>query len=561
MLSDLRHKSRVVTEGPERAGQRAFFKAVGYTDEDLRKPLIGVTHAWIGISPCNFNHRKLAEKVQAGVRAAGGTPVEFNTISITDGIAQENEGMKSSLVSREVIADSIELVCRGHSLDALVTIAGCDKTIPASAMALLRLNIPGLLLYSGSIMPGEYNGQPLIIQDVFEAVGGFHTGRITEQQLHEMEDRACPGAGTCGGQFTANTMATAMEMLGLSPMGLNGIPAEDPEKEKAAFECGRLVMELLKKGVYPTTIVTRQAMLNAIAGVIATGGSTNAVLHFVALARECGVQLSIDDFDRISRKTPVLADMKPSGRYTAPDMHRAGGMRLVARRLLDAGLVDPDQQTVTGCTLGEEARKSNEIAGQDVIRPFNQPVKKSGGLLILRGNLAPDGCVMKLPGGERRKHRGPARVFECEEDAFAATAARKINAGDVIVIRYEGPKGGPGMREMLSVPAAIHGAGLGGEVALVTDGRFSGATHGFIVGHVCPEAANGGPLAAVRDGDVVVIDAETRSIDVELAADEIRNRLRSWKPPSPKYRSGALGKYARIVASASEGAVTSLPAD
>ena len=553
---DPKHMSRVVTDGPDRAGARAFFKAVGYTDDDLRKPLVAVTHAWIGASPCNYNHRELAAKVAEGIRAAGGTPVEFNTIAVTDGISQETEGMKASLVSREVIADSIELVCRGHSVDALVTITGCDKTIPASAMALLRLDIPAVMLYGGSIKAGSCDGKPLIIQDVFEAVGAFHQGRLSAEKLREMEDRACPGAGSCGGQFTANTMATSMEMVGLSPMGLSTIPADDPDKPKAAFQCGQLVMDLLRRGVRPSEIVTRNSMLNAIAGVIATGGSTNAVLHFVAIAKEIGVELSIDDFDAISRKTPVIADLKPSGRFTAPDMHEAGGMAAIAKLLLDAGLLNPDEITVTGRTIGQEAELARANGKQEVIRSFDNPVKKTGGLLILRGNLAPEGCVMKLPGGDRRQHRGPARVFDSEEDAYRATTSGEIKAGDVIVIRYEGPKGGPGMREMLSVPAAVQGQGLGDRVALITDGRFSGATHGLIVGHICPEAANGGPLAALRDGDTIIIDANERTLAVELPDQELKSRLRGFRPPEPKYKKGALAKYARIVSSASEGATT-----
>jgi dihydroxy-acid dehydratase len=555
-MFDGRHKSRAVTEGIDRAGQRAFFKAVGFTDEDLRKPIVAVTHSWIEISPCNFNHRVLASKVKEGIRAAGGTPVEFNTIAVTDGIAQENEGMRASLVSREVIADSIELACLGHSVDALVAIVGCDKTIPASAMALLRLNIPGLLLYGGSIMPGEYRGQPFIIQDLFEAVGAVHAGKLTEAELCEMERHACPGAGACGGQFTANTMASAMEMLGLSPMGVNGIPAEHPDKAAAAIECGRLAMELLRTGVRPRSLVTREAMLNAIEGVIATGGSTNAVLHFLAIAKEIGVHLTMGDFDDASRRTPVLADLKPTGRYTAPAMHAAGGMGVIAKRLLELNLIAADEATVTGKTIGEEAAAAVETPGQDVIRPLTNPVKPTGGLLVLRGNLAPDGCVMKLPAGNRRQHRGPARVFNAEEDAFRAATSGQIQPGDVIVIRYEGPRGGPGMREMLSVPAAVHGAGLGEQVALITDGRFSGATHGFIVGHVAPEAAKGGPLAVVQNADMIRIDADTRTLEVELSGDELAARLRAWEPPPPRYTIGALAKYARLVGSASEGATT-----
>ncbi|MDA2938890.1 dihydroxy-acid dehydratase [Acidobacteria bacterium AH-259-A15] len=556
MAFDLRHNSRTLLEGPDRAPARSYFKAIGFTDEDLKRPLVGVSHCWIEVTPCNFNHRQLAEKVKAGVRAAGGTPIEFNTISVTDGIAMGTEGMKASLVSREVIADSIELVCRGHLFDALVAITGCDKTIPGSAMALLRLNIPGLILYGGSIMPGEYKGRKLTVQDVFEAVGAYNSGQIKAEELHAIESFACPGAGACGGQFTANTMSTALEILGISPMGFNGVPAVDPRKEKVAFECGRLVMKLLRKGVEPRRIITRKALLNAISGVIATGGSTNAVLHLLTLAREAGVRLSIDDFDRISRKTPVLADLKPTGRFTAPDMYKAGGMPLVARYLWQAGLLNADELTVTGRTIGEEAKRGREKKGQKVIRPASDPLKKSGGLVILRGNLAPDGCVMKISGVDRTSHRGAARVFNREEDAFAAVKAGKIKSGDVMVIRYEGPKGGPGMREMLSVTAAVQGAGLGQGVALITDGRFSGATHGFVVGHIAPEAADGGPLAVVRNGDSIVLDVKKRLLQVELSQSEINKRLRQWKPPKPRYKNGVLAKYARMVSSASEGAIT-----
>ena len=556
MAFDLRHNSRTLLDGPDRAPARSYFKAIGFTDEDLKRPLVGVSHCWIEVTPCNFNHRQLAEKVKAGVRAAGGTPIEFNTISVTDGIAMGTEGMKASLVSREVIADSIELVCRGHLFDALVAITGCDKTIPGSAMALLRLNIPGLILYGGSIMPGEYKGRKLTAQDVFEAVGAYNSGQIKAEELHAIESFACPGAGACGGQFTANTMSTALEILGISPMGFNGVPAVDPRKEKVAFECGRLVMKLLRKGVEPRRIITRKALLNAISGVIATGGSTNAVLHLLTLAREAGVRLSIDDFDRISRKTPVLADLKPTGRFTAPDMYKAGGMPLVARYLWQAGLLNADELTVTGRTIGEEAKRGREKKGQKVIRPASDPLKKSGGLVILRGNLAPDGCVMKISGVDRTSHRGAARVFNREEDAFAAVKAGKIKSGDVMVIRYEGPKGGPGMREMLSVTAAVQGAGLGQGVALITDGRFSGATHGFVVGHIAPEAADGGPLAVVRNGDSIVLDVTKRLLQVELSQSEINKRLRQWKPPKPRYKNGVLAKYARMVSSASEGAIT-----
>jgi dihydroxy-acid dehydratase len=546
----------LILDGPDRAFARSYFKAIGFKDEDLAKPLVGVAHCWIGVTPCNFNHRQLAERVKEGVRAAGGTPIEYNTIAVTDGIAMGTEGMKASLVSREVIADSIEVVARGHLFDAVVAISGCDKTIPGTVMALIRLGLPSVMLYSGSILYGEYRGRRLTIQDVFEAVGAFNARKISAEELRAIEDNACPGVGACGGQFTANTMATAFEMLGISPMGLNGIPAPDQKKEEAAFECGRLVMELLRKGVTPAQIVTRKALQNAIAGVVATGGSTNAVLHLLAIAREAGVKLTLDDFDRISAKTPLLADMKPWGRFTAPEMYRAGGMAVVAKRLLDAGLLYPDEMTVTGRTIGEEARAARETPGQEVIRPLKRPLKATGGLVILRGNLAPEGCVAKVAGHERMTHRGPARVFEREEDAFAAVKAGKIKAGDVIVIRYEGPKGGPGMREMLAVTGALHGAGLGESVALLTDGRFSGATHGLMVGHVAPEAANKGPIAALKNGDTIVLDIAKRRLDVELTAAEIKKRLARWKPPAPRYRSGVMAKYARLVSSASEGAIT-----
>jgi dihydroxy-acid dehydratase len=557
MTYDARHKSRIVLEGPDRAPARTYFKAIGFTDADLARPLVGVAHCWIEVTPCNWNHRTLAAKVKEGIRAAGGTPVEFNTVSVTDGIAMGTEGMKASLVSREVVADSVEVVALGHLLDAVVGITGCDKTIPGIVMALARLNIPGLMLYGGSIMYGEYQGRRLTVQDVFEAVGAFNAGRISAEELRNIETHACPGAGACGGQFTANTMATAFEMLGISPMGYNGVPATDPRKEEVAFECGRLVMELLRKGVTPRQIITRKALQNAIAGVMATGGSTNAVLHLLAVAREAGVKLSIDDFGRISARTPLLADLKPWGRFTAPEMYQAGGMAVVARRLLDAGLLHADEKTVTGRTIGEEVKTARETSGQEVIRPLKNPIKPTGGIVILRGNLAPEGCVAKVSGQTRTIHRGPARVFDREEDAFAAIKAGKIRPGDVIVIRYEGPRGGPGMREMLAVTGALQGAGLGDSVALMTDGRFSGATHGFMVGHVAPEAAARGPIAALRNGDIVVFDIKRRRLDVELPAAEIKKRLAAWKPPKPRYTTGVMAKYARLVGSASEGAVTS----
>jgi len=553
---DPRHQSRTILEGPDRAPARSYYKAVGFSDQDLARPIVGVAHCWIEITPCNWNHQKLAEKVKEGVRAAGGTPIEYNTVSVTDGIAMGTEGMKGSLVSREVVADSIELVARSHLFDAVVAISGCDKTIPGTVMALARLNLPGVMLYGGSIMPGSYGGRKLTVQDVFEAVGAFNAGKISAQELNEIESRACPGAGACGGQFTANTMATVFELMGISPMGWNDVPAVDSRKEEVAFETGKLVMELLRQGVTPRQLMTRKAFLNGIAGAMATGGSTNVVLHLLAVAKEAGVRLDIDDFDRVSRKVPVLADLKPAGRFTAPDMYQAGGMAVIARRLLDAGLLHPDEMTVRGRTIGEEARDARETPGQEVIRPLASPLKPTGGMVILRGNLAPDGCVLKVVGQDRMEHRGPARVFDREEDAFLAVKRGKVKPNDVIVIRYEGPKGGPGMREMLAVTGALQGAGLGASVALLTDGRFSGATHGFMAGHVAPEAAVGGPIAAVRNGDTIVFDVRRRRLDVELSAAELKRRLRGWKPPKPRYAWGVLAKYGRLVGSASEGAVT-----
>jgi dihydroxy-acid dehydratase len=556
MAADPRHASRVILDGADRAAARSYFKAIGFTNEDLAKPLVGVAHCWIEITPCNWNHQKLAQKVKEGIRAAGGTPIEFNTISVTDGIAMGTEGMKASLISRDWIADSVELVARGHLLDGLVTLTGCDKTIPGMVMAMARLNVPSVMLYGGSIMYGEYKGKRLTVQDVFEAIGAFNAGKIDAEELDAIESRACPGAGACGGQFTANTMATAFEMLGVSPMGANGVPAVDPRKEEVAFETGQLVMDLLRKGLRPRDVITKKALNNAIAGVMATGGSTNAVLHLIAVAREAGVKLTIDEFDRISRKTPVLADLKPWGTYTAPEMYEAGGMGVVAKRLLEAGLLYPDEMTVSGKTIGEEARAAREHPGQKVIHPLDDPLKAQGGLAILRGNLAPDGCVAKVSGQKRDLHRGPARVFEREEDAFLAVKKGKIKPNDVVVIRWEGPKGGPGMREMLHVTGAIQGAGLGETVALMTDGRFSGATHGFMIGHIAPEAADGGPIAALRNGDTVVIDIKKRRLDVELAPAEIKKRLKAVKRPRPRYTWGVMAKYARLVSSASEGAVT-----
>ncbi|HEX3175398.1 MAG TPA: dihydroxy-acid dehydratase [Methylomirabilota bacterium] len=556
MTFDPRHMSRTLLDGGDRAAARSYFKAIGFTNEDLAKPLIGVAHCWIEITPCNWNHRKLAEKVKEGIRAAGGTPIEFNTISITDGIAMGTEGMKASLISRDWIADSVELVTRGHLLDGLVTLSGCDKTIPAMVMAMARVNVPSVMLYGGSILFGEYRGKRLTIQDVFEAIGAFNAGKIDARELNEVESRACPGAGACGGQFTANTMATAFEMLGVSPMGFNGVPAVDPQKEETAYQTGRLAMEVLRKGLRPRDIITKKSLYNAIAGVMATGGSTNAVLHLLAVAKEAGVKLTIDEFDQISRKTPLLADLKPWGSYTAPEMYEAGGMAVVAMRLLEGGLLHGGEKTVTGRTIGEEARAAREAPGQKVIRALKDPLKPQGGLAILRGNLAPDGCVAKVSGQKKELHRGPARVFDREEDAFAAVKAGKIKANDVVVIRWEGPKGGPGMREMLHVTGAIQGAGLGETVALMTDGRFSGATHGFMIGHIAPEAADGGAIAALRNGDTIVIDIKKRRLDVELSPAELKKRLKAVKRPRPRYTSGVMAKYARLVSSASDGAVT-----
>jgi len=556
MPKDPRRNSRVLLEGPDRAPARAMMKAVGFNDEDLAKPQIGVAHCWIETMPCNWNHRKLAQRVKEGIRAAGGTPIELNTIAIADGIAMGTEGMKSSLVSRDLIADSVELVARGHLFDGLVTISGCDKTIPAMTMALGRLDIPGLMLYGGSIMFGEYGGRRITIQDVFEAVGAYNAGRIDLPELKAVEDHACPGAGACGGQFTANTMATAYEMLGISPVGSNGVPAIDPRKEEIAFECGRMVMELLNKGITPRSLITKRSLENAIAGVLATGGSTNAVLHLIATARDFGLRLTIDDFHRMSQKTPVLADLKPWGSFTAPEMHEAGGMGVVGQRLIEAGIVHANEKTVTGRTIGEECGAARETPGQKVIHRLDDVIKPTGGIGILRGNLAPGGCAIKLSGQTKTSFRGPARVFNREEDAFEAAKKGRIRAGDVVVIRYEGPKGGPGMREMLHVTGALQGAGLGESVALVTDGRFSGATHGFMIAHVVPEACEGGPIAVLKHGDMIAIDAKKRRVDVELSAAEIKRRLKKWKAPKPRYKTGVFAKYVKCVSNASEGAVT-----
>ena len=556
MAEPLNRHSRVITQGPDRAPSRAMFKAVGLTDEDLNRPLVGVANTWIEVMPCNFHLRRLSAKVKEGIRAAGGTPIEFNTVAVSDGISMGTEGMKASLISREVIADSIELVTRGHMFDAVVALSGCDKTIPGTVMALARLDLPSLMLYGGSIMPGRFQGRDVTIQDVFEGVGAHAAKKMTDAELLDLESHACPGPGACGGQFTANTMATAFEILGISAIGTASVPAMDERKDEVAFRAGEMVMELVRKNLTARQIITRPALENAIAAIAATGGSTNGVLHLLGVAREAEVDLRIDDFDTVSSRTPLIADLKPGGRFVATDLYQAGGVPLVARRLLDAGRLNGDCMTVTGRTLGEETRDVEETPGQEVVRPVSNPLKPTGGLVILRGNLAPEGCVVKVAGHERTRHSGPARVFDREEDSFKAVQNGEIKEGDVLVIRYEGPMGGPGMREMLGVTAALVGAGLGEAVALLTDGRFSGATHGLMAGHVAPEAARGGPIAAVRDGDTIVFDIDARRLDVELSEDEMDRRLREWKAPEPRYTSGVMAKYAKLVSSASEGAVT-----
>jgi dihydroxy-acid dehydratase len=551
-----KRNSAAITDGPDRAPARAMLKGTGFTDEDLRRPIVGVALTWIETMPCTLNQRVLAEHVKRGIREAGGTPMEFNTVAVSDGVSMGTEGMRASLVSREVITDSIELVARGHLFDGLVCLVGCDKTIPAAAMALARLDIPGVVLYNGSIAPGRFRGRDVTIQDVFEVVGAHAAGKVGPEEVHALESVACPGAGACGGQFTANTMSMAMEMLGISPAGLNGIPATHPDKPDAAAEAGRVAMRLVRENITPRQIMTRQAIDNAIAGVAASGGSTNAVLHLLAIAAELGVELAIDDFDTIAERTPIIVDIKPGGRYVATDLHAAGGVAVMTRELLQHDLVEGDAVTVDGRTLAQIGAEAAETAGQRVIVPVERPLKTSGGLAILRGNLTPDGSVVKLSGHERRLHRGPARVFDSEEECFAAVKRQEIRPGDVIVIRYEGPVGGPGMREMLHVTAAIVGEGLGEEVALVTDGRFSGATHGLMVGHITPEAAMGGPLAAVRDGDVITLDVDARRLDVDLTDEQFAERMAGWTPPPARYSTGVLAKYAALVSSASEGAVT-----
>ena len=551
-----KRRSGAITDGPSRAPARAMLKAVGFDDAALKRPIIGVANTWTEIGPCNFHLRRLGERIKEGIRAAGGTPMEFNTVSISDGITMGSEGMRASLVSREVIADSIELVARGNLFDGIVVLVGCDKTIPGGVMALARLDIPGLVLYGGSIAPGRWEGHDVTIQDVFEAVGAHAAGHMTDARLTALEDSACPGAGACGGQFTANTMSTVCELIGISPMSHNVVPALDDAKDEVARESGRIIMDLVRADRRPRQVMTRAALENGIASVAATGGSTNAVLHLLAIAREAGVELTIDDFDRISRRTPLLADLKPSGRFVATDLFRAGGSRLLAKRLKEAGALHADPMTVTGRTIGDEADAAQETPGQEVVRPASDPIQPTGGLIVLRGNLAPDGCVVKVAGYETRQHRGPARVFDSEEAAFAAVEQGTLRPGDVVVIRYEGPRGGPGMREMLAVTAAIVGAGLGDSVALLTDGRFSGATRGLMAGHVAPEAAQGGPIAAMREGDTVVFDLDSRVLRVELEDAQIAARLRDWQAPEPRYATGVMAKYSRLVGSAAEGAVT-----
>jgi len=554
---DVKHRSRALTEGPERAAARAYLHGIGYTAEDLAKPIVGVAHSWIETMPCNFNNRVLAAKVKEGIRTAGGTPMELNTIAISDGITMGTAGMRASLVSRELIADSIELVASAHHFDALVTISGCDKTIPGTVMALARLNIPGLMLYGGSIKPGHYKGAEVTIQQVFEAVGEHAAGKITEEELHALEEVASPGAGACGGQFTANTMAMAFEALGISPDGSAMVPAEDGRKLEVAVQVGELVMDVLRRGQRPSDVITKPAFENAIAAAATSGGSTNVVLHLLAVAHEMGVPLGIDEFEAVSERTPLLCDLQPGGQYVATELYEAGGVPLVLARLKEAGLLNADAPTVTGRTIGEHADEAVETDGQPVVRPLSDPIKPTGGFAILRGNIAPDGCVVKLSGHERRKHVGPARVFDGEEAAMAAVLAHELQAGDVVVIRGEGPAGGPGMREMLSVTAAIVGEGLGEEVALITDGRFSGATHGFMVAHVAPEAVRGGPIGALHDGDELTIDADTRRLDVNLSDEEMAARVSAYiQPPrADEHVDVAIQKYAKLVGSASEGAV------
>ena len=549
--------SAALTDGPDRAAARGMLKAIGFTDDDLARPIVGVGHAWIETMPCNYNHRRLADAAKAGIRAAGGTPMEFNTVAISDGVSMGTEGMKTSLVSRELVADSIELVTRGRLFDGLVCIVGCDKTIPGAVMALGRLDIPSVVLYSGTIYPGTYRGKrDATVVTIFEAIGAYRAGKISLEELYEVENVSCPGPGACGGQFTANTMSTIVEFLGLAPGGLNGIPSEDPSKEEAARRCGELVMDLVRRDVRPSSFVTRQAIENAIASLAATGGSTNGVLHLLAIAHEFGVSLELDDFAAIADRTPIVADLQPGGRYTAADIHEAGGVALIMRELLKRDLLHREAPTVDGRTIGEVAAAVRERSGQQVVVPIETPIKPVGGLTILRGSLAPEGCVVKLAGHERRQHRGPARVFDSEHACFDAVRQQSIKPGDVVVIRYEGPVGGPGMQEMLSVTAALVGEGIGGQIALLTDGRFSGGTHGLMIGHVAPEAALGGPIALVEEGDEIVIDVDRKALDLNVPPEELSQRRSRWTPPPPHYGRSAMSKYAKLVSSASTGAVT-----
>jgi dihydroxy-acid dehydratase len=552
----MRTRSSVVFDGPERAFARAYMKGIGFDDDDLSRPTVGIANTWIEAMPCNFHLRGLAEHVKEGVRAAGGTPLEFNSIAISDGITMGTEGMKTSLVSREVIADSIELTARGYQFDAVIALSGCDKTIPGCVMALARLDIPSLMLYGGSILPGRWHDQDVTIQDVFEAIGKHATGEMSDDDLYELEGCASPGAGACGAQFTANTMASAFEVMGISPMGSSMVPAVADAREQLARECGELVMKVLAEDLRPSQIITRDSIENAIATVAMSGGSTNGVLHLLAVANEAGIELTIDDFDRISEKTPLLGDLKPGGRFVAKDLYEAGGVGVLAKRLDEAGVLHREAITVTGKTIGEEADATQETPAQQVVRPVDDPLKPTGGLVILRGNLAPEGCVVKVAGEERKKHTGPARVFGSEEECFAVVEEQGIKPGDVVVIRNEGPSGGPGMREMLQVTAALVGEGIGDQVALLTDGRFSGATHGLMAGHVAPEANRGGPIAAVRDGDMVTLDIDERRLDVDLSDEEIAKRVEAYRAPEPRYKRGVMAKYAASVSSASEGAVT-----
>ncbi len=555
-VARLNQRSRTLVEGSDRAAARAMLKAIGLTDDDLAKPLIGIANTWTEIGPCNFHLRKLAADVKRGIRAAGGTPLEFNTISISDGITMGTEGMKASLISREIIADSIELVARANMLDGVVALSSCDKTIPGTIMALIRLNVPSLMLYGGTIYPGDYNGQPVDVVSVFEAIGAYAKGDITYEELQAIENVACPGPGACGGQFTANTMATISEIIGICPMGMADVPAEDEEKANVAYRAGELVLQLIDSDVRPRDLFTRKSLENAIAVAAATAGSTNSILHTLAFAREAGVEFTLDDIEAVSKRTPVITDMRPTGKYMALDLYKAGGVPLLAKRMIEAGLLHGDTLTVTGQTLAEVVADAQETPGQQVVRPVDNPIKATGGLVVLHGNLAPRGAVVKLKGDEPTHHRGPARIFEREEDAMQAVQGGQIKAGDVVVIRYEGPVGGPGMREMLSVTAAIVGQGLGQDVMLITDGRFSGGTRGLMIGHVAPEAMVGGPIGLLQEGDIIEVDIEKRSIRVELSDEELEARRAAWQPPQPNYTSGVWAKYARLVAQADDGAVT-----